>query len=423
MDLKHVVIVETTRRQQSMDANGPSRRASSGPHVVIIPGARAKPLDPASGDAVGRGSDRRESRRRCDVPGAFRTSVSSASLRLCRPRRFRLCRGKADAIPVAFRSTMATSPSSRRTFWRSSRRLRCTTRNWRAIRRARISDRCRALGKLHADEKLGRTRAPLGVRARRRAKPRQSVTQASLTPRRPAWPADACGPYGRRGQQVVSDRRGQTLHVLENVSLTSRSFGVRDTRRSGCGKSTLLNIISGSSARTRRVCINGVPSEAFKDWRSVSYMFQEDRLLPWRTACRNVEFALEAGSTPKAERRRRALEALELVGLQGFADAFPYQLSGGMRSRVALARSLVLEPCILLMDEPFSRLDAQTRSLMHHELLRIREVKKTPSCSSRTTSKNRSCSPTAWWSSRRVRAGAGGSIHRADAPRDPLTPK
>ena len=171
---------------------------------------------------------------------------------------------------------------------------------------------------------------------------------------------------------------GQPLHVLENVSLDVPEHSILAILgASGCGKSTLLNIISGLVSPDRgRVCINGVPSESFTEWRSVSYMFQEDRLLPWRTACRNVEFALEAGSVPKAERRRKALEALDLVGLASFADAFPYQLSGGMRSRVALARSLVLEPCILLMDEPFSRLDAQTRSLMHAELLRIHQMKK-----------------------------------------------
>src|SRR2546428_11712690 len=105
-------------------------------------------------------------------------------------------------------------------------------------------------------------------------------------------------------------------------------------------------------------------------------MFQEDRLLPWRTAIRNVEFALEAGYMPKAERARRAREALQLVDLGSFEGAFPYQLSGGMRSRVALARSLVTEPRILLMDEPFSRLDAQTRTLMHGELLRIHQLKR-----------------------------------------------
>jgi ABC-type nitrate/sulfonate/bicarbonate transport system ATPase subunit len=104
-------------------------------------------------------------------------------------------------------------------------------------------------------------------------------------------------------------------------------------------------------------------------------MFQEDRLLPWRTALHNVEFALEAGAMLRSERQTRAREALRLVGLEAFADAFPYQLSGGMRSRVALARSLVLEPCILLMDEPFSRLDALTRAQMHDELLRIQQLK------------------------------------------------
>jgi NitT/TauT family transport system ATP-binding protein len=118
-----------------------------------------------------------------------------------------------------------------------------------------------------------------------------------------------------------------------------------------------------------------VPAKNFTDWKSVSYMFQEDRLLPWRTAQRNVEFSLEAGSMPGQERQARAREALQLVGLGGFENAFPYQLSGGMRSRVALARSLVQDPCILLMDEPFSRLDAQTRSHMHQEVLRIHEMK------------------------------------------------
>ena len=171
---------------------------------------------------------------------------------------------------------------------------------------------------------------------------------------------------------------GQRLPVLQDIDLTVAEHEiVAILGASGSGKSTLLNIISGILQPDRgRLCINGVPADRFEDWRSVSYMFQEDRLLPWRTALRNVEFALEAGSTPQSERRRRATDAFELVGLTGFENAFPYQLSGGMRSRVALARSLVLEPCILLMDEPFSRLDAQTRSLMHIELLRIHRLKK-----------------------------------------------
>jgi len=171
---------------------------------------------------------------------------------------------------------------------------------------------------------------------------------------------------------------GQRLQALQDIALEVPAQAILAILgASGCGKSTLLNIISGIVTPERgTVRINGVPSKEFKDWRSVSYLFQDDRLLPWRTAIRNVEFSLEAGAMPRTERESRARDALNLVGLSGFEDAFPYQLSGGMRSRVALARSLVLEPCILLMDEPFSRLDAQTRSLMHAELMRIQEMRR-----------------------------------------------
>jgi NitT/TauT family transport system ATP-binding protein len=120
----------------------------------------------------------------------------------------------------------------------------------------------------------------------------------------------------------------------------------------------------------------GQPTSAAVDWGRVGYMFQDDRLLPWRVAIQNVALALEAGSMAAAERTRRARAVLDLVGLGGFAQSYPHQLSGGMRSRVALARSLVGEPDLLLMDEPFSRLDAQTRGSMHRELLRIHAMRR-----------------------------------------------
>ena len=171
---------------------------------------------------------------------------------------------------------------------------------------------------------------------------------------------------------------GERLEVLKDIDLAVADHAIVGLLgASGAGKSTLLNIIAGIvKPDSGRVCICGAPSDELNDWCAASYMFQDERLLPWRTAIKNVEFALEAGSTPKAERRRRATDALRLVGLDSFENAFPYQLSGGMRSRVALARSLVTEPKILLMDEPFSRLDAQTRGLMHRELLRIYELKR-----------------------------------------------
>jgi NitT/TauT family transport system ATP-binding protein len=173
------------------------------------------------------------------------------------------------------------------------------------------------------------------------------------------------------------DSDGARLLVLENIELAVCPRAILAILgASGCGKSTLLNIISGILTPSRgQVTFGGIPSERFSDWRTISYMFQDDRLLPWRTALHNVEFALEAGTTPRRERLQRARDALQLVDLTEFEDAFPYQLSGGMRSRVALARSLVTDPTTLLMDEPFSRLDAQTRALMHGELLRIHSMK------------------------------------------------
>jgi NitT/TauT family transport system ATP-binding protein len=170
---------------------------------------------------------------------------------------------------------------------------------------------------------------------------------------------------------------GGQLEVLKDIDLDVPEHSIiAILGASGCGKSTLLNIISGLITPGRgRIAFHGIPSREFTDWRTMSYLFQEDRLLPWRTAIHNVEFSLEAGTMRRDERRDRARRAMQLVGLEQFEDSFPSQLSGGMKSRVALARSLVLEPSILLMDEPFSKLDAQTRSLMHDELLRIHGMK------------------------------------------------
>lgn len=192
-----------------------------------------------------------------------------------------------------------------------------------------------------------------------------------------ASPSAAAAAIEVHGVSKWFDNDGGTLMVLQDINLAVKPRSILAILgASGCGKSTLLNIISGILKASRGyVSFGGIPLEQFSQWRSISYMFQDDRLLPWRTALHNVEFALEAGDMPRQERLERARDALQLVDLGEFEDAFPYQLSGGMRSRVALARSLVTEPTTLLMDEPFSRLDAQTRSLMHAELLRIYGLK------------------------------------------------
>ncbi len=140
---------------------------------------------------------------------------------------------------------------------------------------------------------------------------------------------------------------------------------------SGCGKSTLLQILGGLVESTEgEVYVDGVPvTKPLPD--KIAIVFQEATLLPWKTAAANIEFPLEINGVARAERRARADALLDLVGLSDFAERFPHELSGGMRQRVAIARGLVRDPRIVLMDEPFGALDEQTRTKMGHELLNI----------------------------------------------------
>ena len=138
----------------------------------------------------------------------------------------------------------------------------------------------------------------------------------------------------------------------------------------GCGKSTLLNVAAGllqpSSGNVR---VLGEPLAGIN--RHSGYMFQAESLMPWRNALDNVLAGLEFGGVGRAESERRASEWLNRVGLAGFESRYPHELSGGMRKRVALAQMLILDPKIMLMDEPFSALDIQTRQLMENELLEL----------------------------------------------------
>lgn len=146
---------------------------------------------------------------------------------------------------------------------------------------------------------------------------------------------------------------------------------------SGCGKTTILRIIAGlESQTTGKILLNG--KEIAGPGSDRGMVFQEFALFPWRTVRRNVEFGLELKGVSAEERHERTQRYIDLVGLKGFEDYHPYQLSGGMKQRVGIARALANEPAILLMDEPFGALDAQTRNLMQKELLRIwSETRKT----------------------------------------------
>ncbi len=143
----------------------------------------------------------------------------------------------------------------------------------------------------------------------------------------------------------------------------------------GCGKSTLLNVGAGLlTPSTGSVKVFGEPLKGIN--QRAGYMFQAESLMPWRTALANVMAGLEFHGVPLAQARSQAEEWLRRVGLGGFGDRFPHQMSGGMRKRVSLAQTLVLDPDIILMDEPFSALDIQTRQLMENELLALWQAKK-----------------------------------------------
>ncbi|MCP1673661.1 NitT/TauT family transport system ATP-binding protein [Natronocella acetinitrilica] len=141
---------------------------------------------------------------------------------------------------------------------------------------------------------------------------------------------------------------------------------------SGCGKTTLLKMIAGFEKPTQGEIHVGDSRVRGPDWRR-TVVFQDYALFPWMTAERNIGFGLEMKGVPKRERDHIIKEHIELVGLQGFENVYPHQLSGGMKQRVAVARGLAVDPDVLLMDEPFAALDAQNRELMQNEMLRIWE--------------------------------------------------
>jgi NitT/TauT family transport system ATP-binding protein len=163
------------------------------------------------------------------------------------------------------------------------------------------------------------------------------------------------------------------VHALDNVSFDVRSGEfVSLIGPSGCGKSTLFNVIGGLvGGYDGRVAVGG---ETVKGpHRAIGMVFQEESAFPWRTTLENVAFPLETAGMAKAERLARARDLVKLVGLEGFENRYPHEMSGGMRQRSSLARTLAFSPQLLLMDEPFAALDEQTRLLLGDKILQIQQ--------------------------------------------------
>lgn len=164
---------------------------------------------------------------------------------------------------------------------------------------------------------------------------------------------------------------GGSVQALAPVSLmVARGEFVSIVGPSGCGKTTLLHLIAGLVTPTQgTVSLEGVPIQ--KPQKQIGLVFQKSNLMPWRTVRENIALPLELDQVPMTERRDRADMVIARLGLKGFEDAFPSQLSGGMAGRVAIGRALIQQPQILLLDEPFGALDALTRESMQLELLRL----------------------------------------------------
>ncbi|MCO6049350.1 ABC transporter ATP-binding protein [Mesorhizobium sp. RP14(2022)] len=169
----------------------------------------------------------------------------------------------------------------------------------------------------------------------------------------------------------LDHRFGESVHAASNVSLTfAPGEFVSIVGPSGCGKTTVLNLLAGLiKVQTGTLSIFGKPPKAGR--HDVAYMLARDCLFPWLTAERNAEFGAEIRGMDRAKRKSRARELLEAVGLKGFEESYPKALSHGMRQRVALARTFCLESPLLLMDEPFGALDAQTKLQLEEVLLSL----------------------------------------------------
>jgi len=174
--------------------------------------------------------------------------------------------------------------------------------------------------------------------------------------------------------QNVHKKYGNGTVALQAVNLEVRQGDfISLVGPSGCGKSTLLRIVAGlGDASSGTVTVGGASPTSPQAKGFTSFVFQEATLLPWRPVRGNVELPLELSGTPKSEWNRTVDEALEMVGLSGFANAYPRELSGGMRMRVSIARALVTKPKLLLMDEPFGALDEITRQKLNGDLLELR---------------------------------------------------
>ena len=167
------------------------------------------------------------------------------------------------------------------------------------------------------------------------------------------------------------NERNEQIKVLDEINLNVKkgSF-VSIVGPSGCGKSTLLYLIAGLDKADRgEIRVNG--NLVTKPGPERVVVFQEAGLFPWLTVLENVTYGLLLKKIPKAEAKTKALDVLKMVHLSRYVDSYPHQLSGGMKQRVSIARALVMEPDILLMDEPFSALDEQTKMVLHRELLEI----------------------------------------------------